>query len=123
MANIAAYKKGWERTLRREKALQEKRRAEALKIAEGLRDILVQEFKVSRVILFGSVLKKHGFDMDSDIDIAVEGLAKKSYFKAVARLMMQSQFPVDLKPMEDVRESVRKRIAKGVALYEERASS
>ncbi|MDP2681984.1 MAG: hypothetical protein Q8P28_04135 [Deltaproteobacteria bacterium] len=123
MANIAAYKKGWELIERREKVLQEKRRAEALKIAEDLKDILVQEFKVSRVILFGAVLKKHGFDMDSDIDIAVEGLAKKSYFKAVARLMMQSQFPVDLKPMEDVRESVRKRIAKGVALYEERASS
>lgn len=123
MVAIAAYKKSWERIERREKALQEKRRAEALKIAEGLKDILVQEFKVSRVILFGSVLKKHGFDMDSDIDIAVEGLAKKSYFKAVARLMMQSPFPVDLKPMEDIRESVKKSIEKGVALYEERTSS
>jgi len=57
MTNIAAYKKSWERVERREKTLQEKRRAEALKIAEGLKDILVQEFKVSRVILFGSVLK------------------------------------------------------------------
>lgn len=120
MTSIAAYKRSWERTWRREKALQEKRRAEALKIAEGLKEILVQEFNVRRVILFGSALKKHGFDMDSDIDIAVEGLAKKSWFKAVARLMMQSPFPVDLKPMEDVRESIKKGIAKGVVLYEER---
>ena len=123
MVAIAAYKKSWERIERREKALREKRRTEALKIAKDLKDILVQEFKVSKVILYGSVLKKHGFDADSDIDIAVEGLAKKSYFKAVARLMMQSPFPVDLKPMEDVRESIKKSIAKGVALYEERASS
>lgn len=123
MVSIAAYKKSWERTLRREKVSQEKRRREALKIAEGLKDILVQEFKVSRVILFGSVLKKHGFDAASDIDIAVEGLAKKSYFKAVARLMMQSPFPVDLKPVEDVRESIKKRIEKGAVLYEERATS
>lgn len=123
MAGIAAYKKGWERTERREKALQEKRRSEAVKIAEDLKDILVREFKVSRVILFGSVLKKNGFDADSDIDIAVEGLAKKSYFKAVARLMIESPFSVDLKPIEDVRESIRKSIEKGIALYEERTSS
>lgn len=123
MASISAYKKSWERIERKEKALQEKRRREALKVAEGLKDILVQEFNVSRVILFGSVLEKHGFDAASDIDIAVEGLAKKSYFKAVARLMMQSPFPVDLKPVEDVRESIKKRIEKGAVLYEERASS
>jgi len=43
-----------------------------------------------------------------------------SYFTALARLMMQSSFDVDLKPVEDVSDLLRQRISKGKILYEKR---
>ncbi len=51
-------------------------------------------------------------------DIAVEGLSKKDYFSALARLMMESPFEIDLKPIEDVSDLFKQRIAKGKVLYE-----
>jgi predicted nucleotidyltransferase len=121
---IADYKKHWDRMAREERSENERLRLEALKVALRLKDILVKEFKVDKVILFGSVLQKRRFNRYSDIDLAVAGLAKQYFFRAFARLMMESEFEVDLKPVEDLEKGmIGKRIMKGEVLYEKRKAS
>lgn len=123
MLSIAEYKAHWDLREAARFSQNEKRRANALKMSKELEEILVMEFRVKKVVLFGSVLEPGRFREDSDIDIAVEGLAKRDHFKALARLMMKSPVEVDLKPIEDVSELLRQRIAKGKVLYAEREDS
>ena len=104
----------------RDETLREGLREDALKTARRMARILVRDFGVTRVVLFGSAVREKSFDDASDIDIAVEGLMKRDYFTALARLMRESQFEIDLKPIEDVSGSLRQRIEKGMLLYEKR---
>lgn len=121
---IADYKKHWDRMDAEEKVENERIRLEALNVARRLKDILVKEFKVDKVILFGSILQEDRFNRYSDIDLAVAGLAKRYFFRAFARLMMESEFEVDLKPVEDLeRGMIGKSIMKGEVLYEKRKAS
>ncbi len=120
MTAIAKYKEYWDKRRAEEDIAGEKIRIKAVREAKHLKDILVKEFPVEKVVLFGSVLEAGRFREDSDIDIAVGGLPKKLYFKALARLMMESDFEVDLKPVEDVSELLRQRIQKGKIIYEKR---
>ena len=118
--SLAEYKKNWEEETAREEIFSERSRQKALKTAEICKDILVKKFSVTKVVLFGSVLERGSFQIDSDIDIAVEGLARDAYFTALARIMMKSQFDVDLKPIEDVSNLLRERISRGKVLYEKK---
>lgn len=122
MSGVAKYKEYWDKKRSEEDIAGEKIRMKAVREAKHLKDILVKEFPVEKVVLFGSVLETGRFREDSDIDIAVAGLPKKLYFKALARLMMESNFEVDLKPIEDVSELLRQRIQKGKIIYEKRAN-
>lgn len=120
MATFAGYKRHWDERALQDEVLREHLREDALSTARKMAGILVKEFRVSKVILFGSVVKENSFDDSSDIDIAVEGLRKRAYFTALARLMRESQFEIDLKPIEDVGGTLRQRIEKGMVLYEKR---
>lgn len=120
---IRKYKRHWDEKAAKDKIARIKLRQEALKISKRLSDILAGEFGAKKVVLFGSVLSEEYFKEDSDIDIAVEGLCPEMYFSAIARLMMESSFNVDLKPMEDLSLLLRQRIAKGKVLYEKRVDS
>jgi predicted nucleotidyltransferase len=77
--------------------LAQQARADASRIAAMLR----RDFGVTRVVLFGS-LARGRFLPDSDIDLAVEGLAATALFAALAQASELSQAPVDLKPLEDL---------------------
>jgi uncharacterized protein len=117
------YKKCWEEETLRSEVKKEKLRQDALKTAERLKDILIRDFSVKKIVLFGSALQKGSFDESSDIDLAVEGLSINAYFTALARLIMESPFEVDLKPIEDTSDLLRKRISQGKVLYEKRKDS
>lgn len=123
MTTLRQYKKYWNEKAVRDEIAKEQIRQKALRTAEILKNILVEEFSVKKIILFGSILEKGCFKEDSDIDIAVEGLSKDKYFIALGRLMMESPFDIDLKPVEDVSDLLKKRIAKGKVLYEKRENS
>lgn len=92
----------------REAALQIQfmaRRQHAWEIAHQAALILKEEFGVSRVVLFGSLLHPERFHCRSDIDLAVWDIQK--YFRAVARLMdIDPQFEFDLVPIEDARPAI-----------------
>jgi predicted nucleotidyltransferase len=74
-------------------------------------DVLVREFGVHRVVLFGSVARGAARP-DSDIDIALEGLPPGQTFHAMARAAEVAGRNVDLVPMEGARPEVLALIAR-----------
>ena len=78
---------------------------------------------VKKVVLFGSLTEETRFNERSDMDIAVEGLPKYEFFKALGHLMMESPWPVDLIPAEAAGNPIRQRIEKGIILYEDRKTT
>jgi predicted nucleotidyltransferase len=83
-----------------------------------LKDILVRDFKAKKVVLFGSCIRPQGFNELSDIDLAVENLAKARYFEALGALNEASPYSVDLKPLEEVENHLKEKIQEGIVLYE-----
>jgi predicted nucleotidyltransferase len=81
----------------RSRRLGQRARTDAARIAAMLR----RDFGVTRVVLFGS-LARDRFLPDSDIDLAVAGLPAPVFFSALAQASKLSEFPVDLKPLEDL---------------------
>ena len=72
---------------------------------------LKARFGARRVVLFGSLAHAAWFTLDSDVDIAVEGLASEDYWDAW-RLVEEvvGDRPVDFVEIETVRESLRRAI-------------
>jgi predicted nucleotidyltransferase len=60
-------------------------------------------------VLFGS-LASGRFQPDSDIDLAVAGLTAAAFFPALAQASRLSEFPIDLKPIEDLTPPFRMRV-------------
>lgn len=82
----------------------ERSRAEARAVAllarlPRARELLVRDFRASRVILFGS-LATGDVRETSDVDLAVAGLTPGTYFSALAELMALFEVPVDLVCLE-----------------------
>ncbi len=55
---------------------------------------IAQKYRVKRIILFGSASKKT--EKNRDIDIAVEGIPDKLFFKFYSELIFNLSQPVDL---------------------------
>lgn len=89
-----------------------------LALARQAADLLKSRFGVRRVVLFGSLADDVWFQADSDVDIAVEGLAVKDYWDAW-RLVEEviRERPVDLIEIERVGAGLRRVIERyGVEL-------
>lgn len=71
--------------------------------------LLKERFGVRRVILFGSLANEEWFRADSDVDVAVEGLAPEDYWDAwrLVEDIIQER-PVDFVEIERAGESLRK---------------
>ncbi|MBC8231647.1 nucleotidyltransferase domain-containing protein [bacterium] len=78
-------------------------RTEALRIAEECAKMLTEQFEVKKVHLFGSVTGESPWHNRSDLDIAVEGLAPRDYFRALLALdkLLPSFLEIDLITLED----------------------
>ena len=55
---------------------------------------LSKKYRVKRVLLFGSSLDQNR--ISNDIDIAVEGIAPKEFFKYYGDLLLQLSKPIDI---------------------------
>jgi len=79
--------------------------------AKKVAAILKSKFGVRRVILFGSLATEPWSGVGSDIDLAIEGLEKTSYWEAwrVAEEEMIDH-PVDIVEIESASESLRRAI-------------
>ena len=110
------YIKGFRRRLAKERAYRSELRTDALKTAKYAARVLVEEFHVHKVYLFGSILREDDyFNEKSDIDLAVQGLPEKIYFQAARRLdeSFPNRFEFDLVIMESCPESLRQHILQG----------
>lgn len=77
-------------------------------------------FRLKRVYLFGSVTTDKPLAPWSDIDLAVEGFPRDKFLKLYAYLLQNSRFPIDVKPLEELKERLKERIKKeGEIVYEE----
>lgn len=85
------------------------RQQQGMEIARRCAKVLKEQFGVSKVVLFGSMLDVEFVFEDSDIDIGVWGLPSNLYWKAwcaVDRIVSQSGYdfpPVDLIDVNDAK--------------------
>ena len=104
----------------RERAKEELRK-KALEDAKKLSFALAELFPYEKLYLCGSVLKRRAFTLHSDLDLIVKGLEEELFLKAYAFLLKKSNFSVDLKPWESLRDSMKQKVRKeGMLLYEKR---
>ena len=79
--------------------------------------LLKTRWGVSKVILFGSLLTLKKVHSRTDIDLAVWGLTKADYFRALAEwLDIDPDFSIDLIEAEDARLTLQQAIQRGIEL-------
>ena len=100
--DITPYVEGWKRRIAARKEALRSEAAHARTAAARAADLLVDKYGVRRVLLFGS-LARGKFREGSDIDLAVEGLAKGAYLKALVDVGRLTDTPVELKLLEECR--------------------
>lgn len=86
--------------------------------AQTAASILRKQFGATNIIVFGSLVKDK-FGEDSDIDMAVEGIAPSEFFAALSAINWQSKWEIDLKPLEALEPHFKQRVLEtGVAIDE-----
>ncbi|MGH2521761.1 MAG: nucleotidyltransferase domain-containing protein [Anaerolineales bacterium] len=79
--DIAAARRNLQARAERERSKREARRAAAERaVTEAVQGVAAGFPTVTRVFLFGSVIRDNAFRADSDVDVAVEGLGVADYF-------------------------------------------
>jgi len=102
-------------------ALRKQRFLKAQSVLKKVINILIRKYNVRRIILIGSLVDKYRFGFHSDIDLCVEGLPDKLYFKAVGELLLEGdEFEIDIIPIESAAPKMRECFKKGKVLYEKR---
>lgn len=93
-------------------------RADLLKRVRSAATMLRTHYGAKRVILFGSLAHEAWYAADSDVDLAVEGLAGDTIWRAWRAVEeIVGDRPVDLVEVETARESLRSAIERtGVPL-------
>lgn len=119
MSSYQSYKKAWKKRNQEEAEDNCHRSHKARRDGRKIAEYLGKKYRVSRVYIFGSVLNEGDFNGKSDLDIAVVGLKKSEFYKALADISQLSEFSIDLKPLEDCSEEFKKRVKEqGEVLYE-----
>ena len=112
---------GFSTLLKQRERKKEELRKKPLTEAKRLSLALVETFPYEKLYLFGSVLRKQAFTPHSDLDLIVKGLEEELFLKAHALLLKRSNFSVDLKPWESLKDSIKQKVRKeGMLLYEKR---
>jgi predicted nucleotidyltransferase len=88
---------------------REARRATLTFAAQRVAALLKAEFGATRVLMFGSLVKPW-FHEESDIDMAVEGIAPSRQGEAWDRAQEEANAPIDLVFLEEAPVSLRGRI-------------
>ncbi len=76
---------------------------------------LSQKYKVKRVLLFGSSIDQKR--ASNDIDIAIEGISPKEFFKYYGDLLLQLSKPVDVIELTGSSKFIRLIEKEGELLY------
>lgn len=94
------FRRAWHARWEAERSRDAARGARARAVSSDLAQLLRRDYRVRRVVLFGS-LARGEFRRDSDIDLAVEGLSDGDFFAAGAALeRIARDIDVDLVQLE-----------------------
>jgi predicted nucleotidyltransferase len=100
-------------------ALRSQRFLQARAALKKAVDVLVEKYNVSKIMLIGSLLDRERFGFHSDIDLCVEGLPDKLYFKAVGELLLTAdEFEIDIIPFENLPQNMKDLMKRGKVIYE-----
>ncbi len=99
VTTVEQMARSWRGLRAGERSRAEARAAALLARVPRARELLVDGYGASRVILFGS-LATGDVRETSDVDLAVAGLEPGTYFSALADLMTLFEVPVDLVCLE-----------------------
>ena len=105
-----SYIKAWEKRIIEKRRERANLREQAEREAQVLANILYTKYSATNVYLFGSSLEEERFNENSDIDLAVEGLPGSIFFDAVGELLLRAKFSLNLIPLRNCSESLRKKI-------------
>lgn len=113
------YLAAWRERFQKQ-AEEEQQRAELARKELAKAVAILRRHGAKRVILFGSLSEKMRLRPRSDIDLAVEEIKKTDFVRAYADLMMALDFPIDLKPLEELSPTFKESVLqRGEVLYEE----
>jgi predicted nucleotidyltransferase len=113
--SIEEYRRGWERRCAELIRAAAERAARARSALPAIVEALVA-LGATRIVLFGS-LATGRFGLDSDIDLAVEGI-ENELRAAIAAERVAPEFTVDIVPLERTFAHVKDRIPReGVVLH------
>ncbi len=81
---------------------------------------MIKEYQPERIYQWGSLLQMDQFDINSDIDIAVEGMdSAEKFFELYGRAVAITDFSLDLVELEKINDVHRKSIREtGRLVYE-----
>ena len=99
----------------------EKKRLSTLKEAKKIGRIIGKRINPVRIYIFGSALDPDLFETYSDLDIAVEGLSVKDFYKAHSIAEEISTVSLDFVNFNRVEDFVKERILRtGKIIYEKK---
>ncbi len=94
---MAAYKAGARRRQERERQALRERERRAWELARQAATALREQFGVSRVVVFGSLVHPGWFTPWSDVDIAAWGIKPEDTFRAIGVVMdLDTDIPLNL---------------------------
>lgn len=104
---LAVYRAAAHKRRQQERAEISRRREKAWQIARQAARLLREQFRVSRVVAFGSLTHESGFTRWSDVDIAAWGIASEDTFRAIGAVMdLCAEIPVNLVDVNTARPSL-----------------
>ena len=112
------YRATARRREQQERREQEQRARYAWKLARQAAALLKDRFSARRVLLFGSLARRDFFRRRSDIDLAVEGIKSRDFWRAWSALdTLGCELEIDLVDIETALPSLRLEIERqGVEL-------
>lgn len=82
---------------------REELRKSTLSRLSSVLESLAGVVRFDKAYMFGSIVKPHSFNVDSDLDVAFEGLEKEKFFQVVAYLSREMERDVDVVELERCR--------------------
>lgn len=118
--DLSEYVKAWRERLARQESQKKQRALHLRQVAQDCAHRLVHEFGVSKVYLFGSLVEESLVHDQSDIDLAVEGLEGKLYWKALSALwaLLPEGVELDLVLLERAWPGLAERVRTGGELLD-----
>ena len=117
--NIEQYKQYWSKKIKENKEKLEERKRTLTHYAKLCSNFLKENFQVKKVYLIGSLARDYKIHENSDIDLVVEGLEDKQYFRALNKLfeLVPDGIHIDLITKETASHSLKEIIkAQGVVI-------